>query len=81
MRPETPHPLTPEEHRRLGLELRAANARLHLLCDLVVGVYGSNNRAAFSFQKAAEAMDRLCVDLETQAMRDGGGQKPTNFYQ
>ncbi len=80
MRPEAPNPLTLEEHRQLGKELRAANARLHQLCDLLVSVYGPNNRAAFSFQKATEAMDRLCADMETQATKDGAGFAGETFY-
>ena len=80
MRPETPDPLTSEEHRQLGQELRAANARMRQLCDLVVGVYGPNNGAAFSFQKAAEAMERLCHDMETQASRDLADYSSQTFY-
>ena len=80
MRPETPNPLTLEEHRRLGSELRAANLRLHQLCDIIVSVYGPQNRAAFSFQRVTEAIDRLCADLETQATWDGAGFKKDNFY-
>jgi len=79
MRPETTNPLTMDEHRQLGTELRATNARLQQLCNLVVSVYGPNNRAAFSFQKAAEAMERLCKDLESQAARDLG-YSSENFY-
>ena len=80
MRPETPNPLTLEEHRQLGNELRAATLRMHQLCDVVVNVYGPNNRAAFAFQKMTEAMDRLCAELETQATKDGVGFKRDNFY-
>jgi hypothetical protein len=80
MRPETSNPLTLDEHRKLGRELRATNARLRQLCDVVVGVYGPNNRAAFSFQKLSEAMERACQDLETQATRDVGGYPGESFY-
>ena len=80
MRPETSNPLTLAEHRQLGTELRATNTRLQQLCSLVVSVYGPNNRAAFSFQKAAEAMDRLCKDLESQAARDVAGYSAESFY-
>ena len=80
MRPESPNPLTLHEHRQLGNELRAINIRLRQLCDLVVTVYGPNNRAAFSFQKVTDAMERLCTDLETQATRDGAGFKKDNYY-
>jgi hypothetical protein len=80
MRPETSNPLTFEEHRQLGQELQAANKRMHQLCDLVVGVYGPNNRAAFAFLKMVEAMDRLCADMESQATHDTPGSGARNLY-
>ena len=80
MRRETANPLTSQEHRQLGSEIRATNARLHRLCDFVVAVYGPNNRAAFSFLKTVEAMDRLCVDLEGQANRDCPEVLNESFY-
>jgi hypothetical protein len=69
-----------EEHRELGRQVREAHARLHELCGLVISVYGPNNRAAFSFLKVAEAMDRLCLDLQTQASRDLPGFPIDGFY-
>jgi hypothetical protein len=54
MRPQTPVPLTLEEHRELGHEVRAVNARLQELCKMVVSVYGPNNQAAFTFLKVAD---------------------------
>jgi hypothetical protein len=80
MRPETLNPLTLEEHRQLGRELRGTNERLRQLCGLVVNVYGPNNRAAFAFQRTVEAMERLCKDLESQAARDAPGFPSENFY-
>lgn len=80
MRPETSNPLTLDEHRQLGQELRATNVRLRQLCDLVVNVYGPNNRAAFSLQKLAEAMERACKDMEAQAARDMPAHSAENFY-
>ena len=80
MRRETANPLTSQEHRQLGNEIRATNARLHQLRDFVVGVYGPNNRAAFSFLKMVEAMDRLCTDLEGQANKDCPEVPNENFY-
>ena len=80
MRPETPNPLTLEEHRQLGSELRATNVRLRQLRDLVVSVYGPNTRASFSFNKLTEAIDRLCAEMETQATRDAAGFKSDNLY-
>jgi len=80
MRPETVNPLTLNEHRQLGTELRATTARLRQLCDVVVSVYGPQSRAAFSFQKTMETLDRLCSDMEAQANRDLPGHGPENFY-
>jgi hypothetical protein len=80
MGPEAPVPLTLEEHRELGRAIRAARGRLHELCGLVVSVYGPNNRAAFSFLRAAEAMDRLAQDLQTQASHDLPGFPTDGFY-
>jgi len=79
MGPEAPLPLSLEEHMDLGRELRQTRTRLHQLCALVVGVYGPQNGAAISFQKAAAALDRLCGDLETQAAADLS-QRPEGLY-
>jgi hypothetical protein len=80
MRPETSMPLTLEEHRELSREIRAARARLRELCNVVAGVYGPNNRAAFSFLKVIDDMDRLCQDLQTQVSRDYPGQDVDDLY-
>ncbi len=80
MPPINPSPLTLEEHRELGGELRRARVRLHELCVLVASLYGPNNHAAFSFQKVADAVDRLCADLEAQAAHDWPGYKTDGFY-
>lgn len=80
MRPETSNPLTLEEHRQLGREMRAANQRLHTLCDLVVSVYGPNNRAAFTFQKLAETIELVCKEMEAQADKDVPGHPGESFY-
>jgi hypothetical protein len=80
MRRESANPLTLEEHRQLGKELRVTNARLRQLCALVVSVYGPNNGAAFTFQKVAEAMDHLCNELENQASHDVAGYSSETFY-
>jgi hypothetical protein len=77
---ETPLPLTLEEHRELARELRASNARMRELSKLVVTVYGPNNQAAFSFLKAAEALDRLCNDLKAQASQDYPGYPIGSLY-
>ncbi len=80
MRPETSTPLTLEEHRELSREIRAAHARLRELCNVVVSVYGPNNRAAFSFLKIADDMERLSQDLQTQVIRDYPGYDVGDFY-
>jgi hypothetical protein len=80
MRPAESIPLTVQEHRELGAELRTARARIHELGALVTEVYGTNNQAAFSFSKAADALDRLCVDLQAQAARDWPGLHTEGFY-
>lgn len=81
MRQGTPIPLTFEEHRELGGEIRKARAKLHQLCDLVVAVYGPNNQAAFTFAKAVEAVDRLSLDLKAQAQSDLPGYPTDSLYQ
>ncbi len=80
MQTETPLPLTLEEHRDLARELRVNNARLRELCSLIVSVYGPNNQAAFSFQKAAEAVERLCTDMQSQAAQDYPGYPLGSLY-
>ena len=80
MRPESPNPLTLEEHRQLGVELRATRARLRELCSLVMSIYGPQNQAAFDFLKTAECMDRLCEDFQAQAARDWPGHPTEGFY-
>ena len=80
MRPQTPAPLTLEEHRELGAEMRAVNARLRELCKVVVSVYGPHTHAAFTFLKVADNLHRLCQDLQTQAARDLPGYPIDGFY-
>jgi polysaccharide deacetylase 2 family uncharacterized protein YibQ len=80
MRPETSSSLTLEEHRELSREIRAARARLHQLCNVVVDVYGSNNHAAFTFLRITDAMDRLCQDLQTQVTQDYPGYYVDDLY-
>lgn len=68
--PDNSSPLTHEEHEEMARELRTTEARLQVLCDLAVSVYGPNHRVAFSFQKLLEALDRLRADLQTQLIHD-----------
>ena len=43
-------------------------------------VYGPNNRAAFSFLKMTEGMERLCQDLQAQVSQDYRGQDVDDLY-
>ena len=80
MRPQTPVPLTLEEHRELGVEIRAVNARMQELCKVVVSVYGPNAQVGFTFLRTAEALSRLCQELQTQATRDLPGYQTDGIY-
>jgi hypothetical protein len=71
MQPEVPLPLTPEEHREIGREVRATVAHMRELSKLVVSIYGARNRTASSFVTALEALNRLEADLRVQAEIDG----------
>ena len=80
MRPGPFIPLTLEEHRELGAEIHAARVHMRQLCGLVVGVYGPNNQAAFTFLKAVEGLNRLNQDLRAQASRDLPGYPVDAIY-
>jgi len=73
-------PLSLEEHRELGREMKATVRRLRVLSALVVDVYGPANRTAFSFLKAMEAMERLEQDLATQVSNDYPGHPTSDIY-
>lgn len=72
--------LTVDEHRDLGYKMKAATQRLRALCEWVVNVYGSDNRAAVSFMKAMESIKCLKQDLVTQAMQDLPGYPSDDIY-
>jgi hypothetical protein len=80
MRQNTTNPLSLEEHRHLGVEIKKARARMQELCRLVVEVYGPNSQSAFSFLRAAESLDRLAIEMEAQAERDWPGQYFGGIY-
>ena len=80
MHPETSGPLTLEEHRELSREIRAVRIRLRELCSVVVSVYGPNSRAAFSFLRTTDAVERLCQDLQTQVLQDHRGHDVDDLY-
>jgi hypothetical protein len=80
MRPGTLNPLTLDEHRELGAEIRTARVRMRQLCDLVVGVYGPNTQASFTFLRAVEDLDRLSQDLRAQAGEDWPGYPMDKLY-
>ena len=73
-------PLTLEEHRELGREMKQTAKRLRVLCELVVGVYGPQSRAAFSFLRTMEEFERLNQDLQSQALRDLPGYPTNDLY-
>ena len=80
MQSEIVNPLTLDEHRELGRELSAINARMRELCNLVVTVYGPHNRASFTFLKTAESMERLCQEMQTQVTLDHPGYSVEKVY-
>jgi len=55
-------------------------AKLRVLRDVVVGVYGPGNRTAFTFERAMEQMEHLQQDLATQAAWDLPGYPSNNLY-
>lgn len=73
-------PLNYEEHRELGREMRATRERLMQLSRVVFEIYGPASRSAFAFQRLNEAMERLCVELGTQAITDCPGRQTDEFY-
>ena len=79
-RQENAIPLTIDEHRELGREMKATALRFRVLCELVLSVYGPANRASFSFLKALEAIELLEQDLATQAMQDLPGYPSNDLY-
>ncbi len=81
MRPETIVPLTLEEHRELGREIKLTCARMRELHQLVSGIYGPANQAVFSFTKALECLEQLQADLEAQAAADLPGYAVSGFYE
>lgn len=80
MRPQTPVPLSLDEHTELGRELRQTRLRLHEFCSVIIDVYGAHNRAAFTFQKVIESIERLAGDMEAQAAADHPGTKVADLY-
>ena len=73
-------PLTFEEHRELGQEILKTRARLLQLGSVIKRVYGPQSRTAFIFQKATDAVDRLCVEMQAQAESDCPGLDASSFY-
>lgn len=52
---------------------------LHL-ASVMLSVYGPQSRAAFTFTKANEVIDRLCSELQAQAEQDCPGLNASSFY-
>jgi hypothetical protein len=73
-------PLKIEEHRELAHELRQTDARLHVLSELVTGVYGAESRVAFMFRRAAESVSRLRQEMQVQAALDLPGDPIEQIY-
>ena len=80
MRPDTPQPLTRDEHLELGRELKKTRVRLLELASLVTNVYGEQSQTASTFQKLIQTLDTLTVDLQAQASEDLHGQRVAGFY-
>ena len=80
MSPETSAPLTLEEHRELGRELRVTSARLRELHQLLISVYGPQHLAAAEFRRVSEGLGRLRQDLQTQAAADLPGYPVDGLY-
>jgi hypothetical protein len=74
------NPLTFEEHRELGREILKTRFLMLHLASVMMSVYGPQSRTAFTFQKANEAMDRLCAEMEAQAEQDCPGLNASSFY-
>ena len=80
MAAEPPLPLTLDEHRELGTEVKRASARVRELGRLVTAVYGPGSRVASDFAKAVDALERLQESMETQASRDLPGLHLDGIY-
>jgi hypothetical protein len=80
MAAEIPLPLTLEEHRDLGREIRTTASRFRELRALVTSVYGRNSLAAFNFEKTVETLERLQDDMEAQAAQDLAGARAEGLY-
>ena len=64
----------------MALELRAAGARMRELCNVVVGIYGTESRVAFSFSRAADSIDRLRHELQMQVSLDWPESEKDRIY-
>jgi len=80
MRPQTPQPLTRDEHLELGRELKKARIKLQELAALVVDVYGPQHQAVVTFQQIVGALDTLSAEMQAQAADDLRGQRVEGFY-
>jgi hypothetical protein len=80
MAAEFPLPLTLEEHRELGQEIKSTTIRFRELKSLVVSVYGRNSLAAFNFEKVVESLERLQEDMGAQAAQDLAGMEIDGIY-
>jgi len=65
-----PVPLNLEEHREFARELQGAGARMRELCGVLVAVYGTDSRPAFTMRRAIEWIDNTRREMQVQADRD-----------
>ncbi|PWU05487.1 MAG: hypothetical protein C5B51_14595 [Terriglobia bacterium] len=77
---EAPLPLTLEEHRELGAEMRATSARLQELYSLIVSIYGPEDRVSACFLRLTEAIEQVRQELGRQAARDLPGHPLDGIY-
>jgi hypothetical protein len=54
----------------MARELRAVTVKIRELSNMAAGIYTIENRAAFSFVKAAEGLERLLREMQAQAALD-----------
>ena len=50
------------------------------LSEMFAEIYGPQNQAAFTFARVAEALDRLCRDMQVQAAHDCPGAEIDKLY-
>ena len=77
---EQTEPLTFEEHRQMGGELRGMTARIRELHRLAQDVYGGESPAAARFGETLEALVHLCDGMQAQAATDLSEHQARGLY-